>query len=325
MAEDYLIIRGKKIHTKSVRLPVNELRFFAENPRIYSAIGADQAEPSQEEIQTKLVSMDHVKELIQDIKLNGDLLEPIYVKDGTFEVLEGNSRLAAYRELVKQDPIKWGKMRSLLLPSDIDEASIFSLLGQYHIKGKKDWLPFEQAGFLHRRHTRQNVELQVLATELGLKSADAKNLVSTYDFMIEHKVRTPSKWSYFYEYIKSRKVKKYRQQFSDMDKLVVDQIKKEQVGKAMDFRSGLKLLGDAKPQVIKKFMSEDYTFEDAVSAAESSGNANEIFKRLNRFRTWITKHEIQSEIESSQGDVGNKIRYELHKLHGIFKKWEQKN
>ena len=93
------------------RLAVMTLKYFSENPRIYFAIDVDESEPTQEEIQEKLIKMDHVKELVQDIKLNGDLIDPIIVKDGSFEVLEGNSRLAAYRELYKRDPLKWGKMR----------------------------------------------------------------------------------------------------------------------------------------------------------------------------------------------------------------------
>ncbi len=94
---------------------------------------------------------EHVKELKESIKSNGGLIDPIIVRDGDFVVLEGNSRLAAYRILYKTDPIKWAKIKVTLLPKDIPESAVFTLLGQYHIVGKDPWDPYEQAGYLYRR------------------------------------------------------------------------------------------------------------------------------------------------------------------------------
>lgn len=134
---DTILIREKVIPVKTTMLDHNDLRFFVENPRIYSVLrrhGSD--EPSQEAIQTKLLEMEHVRKLIQDIRDNGGLTDPIIVRRGKLEVLEGNSRLAAYRKLAKLNPVKWSKIKACLLPEDIDESLIFSLLGQYHLKGK---------------------------------------------------------------------------------------------------------------------------------------------------------------------------------------------
>ena len=132
-----LLIRGKEIPVLTTTLRQDTLRFFVDNPRVYSVLRKDgTAEPSQEEIQAKLLDMDHVKELIHDIKRDGGLTDPIIVRDGTLEVLEGNSRLAAYRHLVNLDPIKWGMVKVRLLPEDMDEKLILALLGQYHLKGK---------------------------------------------------------------------------------------------------------------------------------------------------------------------------------------------
>src|SRR5262249_48545141 len=55
------------------------------------------------EIYEELLEQEHVRELKDDIKLNGGLIDPLIVKDNTFEVLEGNSRLAACRWLYKND------------------------------------------------------------------------------------------------------------------------------------------------------------------------------------------------------------------------------
>jgi hypothetical protein len=85
----------------------SNLHFYTENHRVYAVLRDDGKVPTQEDICDRLLEMDHVKQLIQDIKMDGGLIEPLIVRDGTFEVLEGNSRLAAYRYLAKGDPIKW--------------------------------------------------------------------------------------------------------------------------------------------------------------------------------------------------------------------------
>lgn len=322
MTEDYITIRGMKVRTKNTRLPVNKLKFYPDNPRIYSAIGAADKPPTQEEIHAKLSRMDHVKELIQDIKLNGDLIDPIIVKSGTYEVLEGNSRLAAYRELASVDPIKWGKMRSVVLPQDIDDALVFALLGQYHIKGKKDWQPYEQAGFLQRRHKQQEVPIDQLAHELGINPGDARTLVGTYEFMLDGGIRDSNKWSFAFEYNKSRKMKKHRRAYAHLDAVIVRGIKQNQFGTAMEFRDGLKDLGDAPEKAVRRFAEGELSFDEAVDAAQSSGNTNEVYKRLNRFRKWVVRKEIHDTIEGSKGEERKKVRYELKKLSQILSKYE---
>lgn len=72
-------------------------------------------------------------------------------RNGEYVVLEGNSRLAAYRLLAAKDPIKWQKVRVCILPEEITDGDIFTLLGQYHLVGRKDWSVFEQAAYLYRQ------------------------------------------------------------------------------------------------------------------------------------------------------------------------------
>ena len=94
-------------------------------------------------------SMEHVKQLRLSIEQNGGLIDPLIVvkRNGDYVVLEGNSRLAAYRLLAEKDPVKWQKVRANILPEEISENEIFTLLGQYHLVGRKDWNIFEQAAY----------------------------------------------------------------------------------------------------------------------------------------------------------------------------------
>ena len=135
--------------------------------------------------------------MIQDIKANGGLIEPLIVREETLGVLEGNGRLAAYRYLAKQDPIKWGLVKCTMLPCDVSESLVFALLGEYHIKGKKDWAPYEQAGFLYRRYKQHNADIKALALEMNISSKKIKHLIDTYEFMVTHGEADTNTWSYY--------------------------------------------------------------------------------------------------------------------------------
>lgn len=146
LSGDSLIILGVKVPTTTQWLAQQKLRFFPDNPRVYSVVRANGKQPTQEEIQQQLSELEHVKELREDIKRNGGLLEALIVRGGSLEVLEGNSRLAAYRQLAAKEPIKWGMVKCTVLPADVDDALVFALLGQFHIKGKKDWFLMSKPG-----------------------------------------------------------------------------------------------------------------------------------------------------------------------------------
>lgn len=311
---DEIVIRGRQIPVKICQLANTRLKFFPENPRIFSIIGAGEKLPSQEEIQERLLGMEHVKVLIQDIKRNGGLIDPVLVKDGSLEVLEGNSRLAAYRALSETDPIKWGLIKCVLLPADLSEDMIFSLLGQYHVKGKKDWAPFEQAGFLYRRHKNQGIDIATLSKEIGIGRGTVKQLVDTYQFMIDHNQTEVSRWSYFYEYLKSKKIKKARDQYADFDALVVEKIESGEIAKATDVRDKLPIVAAASDKVLKKFALGELDFEDSYERAVDAGGDNATLRKLSAFRTWLGRTDIQNEILELHGQAGAKARFEFKHL-----------
>lgn len=78
-----------------------ELLFYEENPRVYSILRSNGTTPTQKDIETKMKSMEHVKQLRLSIEQNGGLIDPLIVvkRNGDFVVLEGNSRLAAIKSL----------------------------------------------------------------------------------------------------------------------------------------------------------------------------------------------------------------------------------
>ncbi len=302
--QDSLTILGVKVPTTTQMLPQQKLRFFADNPRVYSALRAKGKEPSQHEIEQQLGEMEHVKELREDIKRNDGLLEPLIVRGGSLEVLEGNSRLAAYRQLASKQPIKWGLVKCTVLPGDVDDALVFALLGQFHIKGKKDWAPYEQAGFLYRRFKNHRISVSVLA---------ADHLIDTYQFMVDNDELDINRWSYYDEYLKSNKIKKARKKHPEMDARVVKSIKSGDFERAMDLRDQLPTVCGSAP-ILKKFAEGKIDLETAYERAVDSGADSVPFKKALAFRRWITDPKIENLLRTSPAKVRDKLLFEFEKI-----------
>jgi hypothetical protein len=313
---DYLLLRNKKIPVDLAEVAQEELVFYIDNPRLFSLVRADGRDPTQEEVQEVLSGMDHVKQLVQNIKENGGLIDPVIVQGGTNIVLEGNSRLAAYRLLAKQDPIKWGYMRAKILPKAISESEIFSLLGEYHLIGKKDWAKFEQAGYLYRRNTAHDVPIPQLAKEIKLSQRMITHLISVYRFMLDNGERDVNRWSYYDEFLKSNKIKKARAKFPELDELVVEKIRSGEIPKAVNVRDDLKKIVEAGGKVLEKFATGKKGFDESVEAAQHKVDDVGVAK-LKRFKDWIAKVENQQEIAALEGEARKHCVYELNKINDL--------
>lgn len=314
MSGDVITLRGKEVPLVVDNVDNSSLRFYAENPRIYSHLWRDEGrEPTQHEIFEILAKTDHVREvLMPSIRANGGLIEPLLVKENV--VLEGNSRLAAYRLLGKIDEEKWRYVRVRRLPKDIAEADIFALLGEYHIVGKKDWQPFEQAGYLYRRHKKHGIAEAALEKEIGLSSSKIKHLIKVYQFMLDHGDRNPNRWSYYDELLKGQRFSKAIAKYPDFNEIIVEKINSGEIERAVDIRDRLPLIAKAGGNTLKKFISGAYSFEQAVSDARLRGAGDYNFKRLNEFRQWIADSGLDKEFRSAPESERKMLRYELNTI-----------
>lgn len=313
---DVITLRGREIPVTTAYVKQKPLRFYPENPRIYSTVWKeDGVEPTQAEIFEALSKTEHVREvLVPSIRHNRGLIEPVLVKGNV--VLEGNSRLAAYRLLAQSAPSEWEHIRVRIIPDTVTESEVFSLLGEYHIVGKKDWQPFEQAGYLYRRFRAHGVTEDELRTEVGLGFGKLRHLIRVYDFMIRHNDRNPSRWSFYDELLKGRRFNKARQLYPDFDEVVLQKVNAKEIERAVDLRDNLPLVARAGGNTLRKFMTGAYSFDEAVSDAKRRGAGDYNVKRLAEFRKWLAEDHIDQEFVASVQNERKTLIYELDKLHG---------
>lgn len=301
-----------------VELPHARLRFYEENPRVHSIMRADGREPTQLEIETHMIGLDHVKKLANEIEAEGGLHDAVIVRGGTMEVLEGNRRLAAYRLLAKRaNGAKWANMLCEVLPSDIDDDLVFSLLAQYHINGKLAWQPFEQAGFFLREYLADQSagdhaqKIEALAARGGgISKRRADHLVQTYGFMLDHDDAVPEHWSHYDEYFKSREIGKARLVHADLDDRFVETVPSIP---AEDVRKKLAKIC-SQERVLKKFVSGSVDLEAAYELYQDSGASADAYQKFSKFRSWLADDDVRREITQYAGQERQRVLLEVKKL-----------
>lgn len=316
MATETLII-GKQEYTVEVRdLNQADLLFYPENPRVYSVLNMMGGDPTQEEIENHMCGLDHVKQLKVSIESNGGLIDPLVVRDGDFTVLEGNSRLAAYRLLCAVDPVKWGKVRCKILPGDINDSAIFTLLGQYHIIGRKDWEPFEQAHYLYRRHLQTKIPVAYMAQELGLSKQKAEKMIQVIEFMIEHDDLNKRHWSYYEEYLKNASIKKYRQTNPDIDDTIAEAVRTDTIKEAADMRKlgQIAAVGDKQSKkIMQQIASGDVDLYEGYEAIEDAGKLDDVIKKLKVFKKAVSTPSFEKQVQTSD-EIAQQARFEINKI-----------
>ena len=318
--EEMMTIGKEKYKVIKCELEQSKLKFFPENPRVYSVLNIGDEKPSQEQIEEVMCRDDRIKQLKESIKSNGGLIEPIFVRDGDMVVLEGNSRLAAYRLLNKQDPIKWARIKVTLLPADIPDSAVFTLLGQFHIIGRKDWNPYEQAGYLYRTINDSNKPMEILATELGITTSYIKKLIDVYEYMIEHDDNHPNKWSYYEEMLKNRQIKKAFDEVPGLEDKIVSDIKSNNIRMAIDIRK----LGDVSKvndklsrKILKDIAMGEEDIYSGFDIVASSGKMDNNFQFITNFRKKIQEDSYADKLLKDENL--NNIEFELKKIDKLVK------
>ena len=325
-----LKLRKKEIPYMEIQVSLGQLAFYPENPRIYSQF-AGSGDRTQGNIQAKLEAMDHVRELRSQIDRDGQVNEPLFcvqVSAGSelhgqyeYQVLEGNSRLAALRMPKK------GSLPPPQVPCNVldfsaygeqeTESLIFSLLGQFHIIGKTDWRSYENAAYIYRRLKNHKVDTKVIAKEISLQPSKVLQMVNAFQMMIDAGDDNTSRWSYYEAYASSAKLKKHRENIPGLHDRVVSLIKDDKFPRALDMRDKLPdILRNKRARKIFFDKGESEPFREALAVADISGDTDATFKRLQRFRTDLATSQTKTQItkllrsDSSRG----RTEYELSQI-----------
>ena len=323
-------LRKKEVPYVETQAPVERLAFYPENPRIYSQL-AGSGDRTQENIQAKLEAMDHVRELRSQIDRDGQVNEPLFCipipreselhGQYDYQVLEGNSRLAALR-MNKKGSLPPSHVACNVFDfsahSDQEtESLIFSLLGQFHIIGKTNWRSYENGAYIFRRFKNHRVQVEDIAKEIALSPTKVRQMVTAFQMMIDAEDDNTSRWSYYEAYASSKKLKNQRENVPEFHERVVSLIKADKFPRALDMRDKLPdIMRNKRARRIFFDENEPEPFTEALAVADVSGDTDAAFKRLQRFRNDLATSQTKGQIakllqsDSSRG----RTEYELNQI-----------
>jgi len=308
-----IAILGKKIQTEIKDIDIQKLSFWIDNPRVNSVIKqkfVNSTVVTDNEIENILRDEEHVKELLQDINTHGGLIDEILVKGNI--VLEGNSRLCAYRMLYEKasntnnedDMLKWSYIKCKIIPDDTTEEEIFTILGTWHIKGKKQWDTFEKAAYLKRMKDIHNHSCNKIAEMIGESENFVKSNIEAHDLMVINEIYDLSKFSYFLEMVKNKNINQEQEKDGQTRKKIIEAIKNNQFNRAEEIRDLYKVLKD---KVAKRdFFNQQLNFQEALDIAidrhpELDGALYNLFKKTTEKLNKISAKQVatmQEEIKS---------------------------
>ena len=337
-------ILGKEIHYSEDYKEIDALKFFIDNPRVYSVVreipGFDSLteEEKQEKIFEKLLKEPSVKNLKDEVKRHGGLLEPIVVSMNTWEVVEGNSRLAVYKELHdSQADGDWGLIPCRLI-SKIEDDQLAAYLSQIHIKGKTKWPAFEKYNFAYVRFIKSTTNgnpkkeaYSQIANLFGESEATIRHRVKVIKLMEDRQDNVRGNLSYYDVLVRNAdslkliesgglntllgEIKRSGEAHIDGDE--EDEDKKEFT--AQEMRRALPNLIQ-KPKLLNQYENGKITFKEAASRAEVSECKQNVV-RATSFLGDISKRDIG---RLSVNDFNafaqsfKRLKKELERVEGII-------
>ena len=321
--ETTIAIMGQNVPARHELIPINQLHFLPDNPRVYAAIREMPDFPDltrdekQIRIYERLLQEPSVKNLIPEIQRDGGLQDPITVRWDTQEVIEGNSRLAAYRKL--NDDLggdQWTDIRCLVVKT-LTKDQQTRLLGQTHLHGKTEWSPYAKALFCFRWVVEEKRDISTLGNLSGFTQAEIKKSVKVIELMQKNNDNTLSNFSYYNVLVRNKAISSAIEDRKSLRDMLFSQIKNGDFT-AQEMRARLPIV-IAKPKILKKYEKGDVTLEDAHDRAKISGAE----QRLKKIRDGLDDIELddiaslqRNEVKAVQ-QVVRQISQRLKRVSGI--------
>lgn len=199
------------------KVRVDWLRLDSSNPRLSHTLTKEGGTVSDDRLHELLWAIDPVKDLYQSILQNGGLIDdPIVTQDGL--VVEGNSRTVALRELRKKYPndARWTETYVRLLPPDVTNEQIITLLGELHIAGKIEWRAYEQAQYVWRMNKEFGRTYDFLAAHLRWSRSKIAQKIGAFEetqkYLSEYAdPQGVNRFSHFEEFMKKKDLRERRE------------------------------------------------------------------------------------------------------------------
>ena len=321
MAENEIKILGEVIKVSNDYLPIHELKFMEDNPRVYSCI---HGEPDfdnlpevvqQERIFENLKKEPSVKNLKSEIKRHGGLMEQILVRVDTKQVIEGNSRLAVYRILHEETKDENWELIPCNIVSSLTEEQQIAFLNQIHVKGKTKWSAYEKANFAYVRKGK-GLTFKKIADLFGESEMTIRTRIKVIETMRTSGDTDRSHFSYYDVLVRHGGISKEIKENKDLRKVLFERIRnlgnvdggKDPDFTALELRKKLPVIIQ-KPKVLKKYIQGDPPLDlDTAYQSAKISNAQQKVREATAILDGIERKDITSLDRSDLNALGQDLR-----------------
>ena len=328
-----ITILGETINVSNDYRDIYSIKFLEENPRVYACTrevpGFDEQtdDEKQEIIYQKLRDEPSVQKLIPDIKRHKGLLERILIRADTNRVIEGNSRLAAYRYLYDKYPEQddlWCFIPCDMVSSLEDEQQT-AFLNQIHVKGKTQWSAYEKANFAYVRRVKSGWDWKKIAKVFGESKQTLMKRVKVIKMMVDEGCNDRSRFSYYNVLVSNPEIAKGLKEKKGLREKLIRSIAStsKQGGEkpdadftALEMRKQIPAILK-KPKVLKKYIAGQIDMDEAYQTARVS-NVEEKVKRADEHLKDIDRRDIEQLEQRSLSALKQAVR----KLSRVVKRIE---
>lgn len=248
-------IDGKETKIESGHIEIDKLILDELNPRI-SFFRDNQ--PSDSLTEDKIIfaltnkKPEAFRKLKDSIHNNKGIIYPIWVvpareeKNKKYKVMEGNTRVVIYQQLQQVEPYedRWKTILCYILPHEIDEDQKNFIRLQSHLRGTTEWDAYEKAKYLYKLWDEDGWSINRLEKQTKMTEKQIKENIAAYKIMEEQYLpvhrddpNEVSKFSYFAEYVKDKKLQKLMEKSSKDVKDFCDWVAdKEKIPTGQDVR-----------------------------------------------------------------------------------------
>lgn len=171
---------------------INDVNFDLDNPRIASDLSVHEGTKDERMLAAQQILLGHISEsrgpasdeLKKSIIASEGIIEPIILiteETNKYLCVEGNTRLAIYKDLNEKDPENevWKKIPSLI-HKNLEPSEINDLRLQAHFVGKKEWSPYAKGAFINKLLNETDKSLEQIQSIVGGNLGQVKGYMYAY-------------------------------------------------------------------------------------------------------------------------------------------------
>src|SRR6266404_4634231 len=178
-------------------VPVVDIELDRTNPRIRKFLEMYPEAPTTEQIYLALgaagddegESSTSFEKLRNSILTNGGIIHPVILNrraDGTLVCIEGNTRLALYKNFIDDKVVgDWTKILALV-HDEMDETQADAIRLQVHLVGTRPWDPYSKAKYLYHLRTQALMPFSQIVDFCGGRQKDVLESINAYSDMEKH-------------------------------------------------------------------------------------------------------------------------------------------